>query len=686
MLTWVTSSVRHHWLLFLGSLITLLVGSSIIGACLQLMFTAFSAPQGGFTVQVTGSGTLDLDGEPTVGTEHFSPLGSGREDLLSVAGTVGIVCLFLTAATLSMTVQYLVVARVREFGALRLLGATSDVLRRVLTLEVLVLSLVASALGAIVSVLLAPPVLSALTTAGYVSTAFDQKPSILGVLLTIAVTVGVAALGARSGSARALDVSPVLASRGAIPPRRISPRRWLVSVAGLMAVCGFALLAVGSPGDGAIGLGLLLPMLMGGCLAMLGPVLVPAAVGVLSRIAERVVPTTPVSFAAASARSSRDATPAVALPVLLFIGIAGAVMTTLASDAYAVTSATRAQIRADVVATSLTPDFSADKAAAAGATAVDAPLSSTFIATDRDTAIELSAEGVDPASLVKTRAVTTTQGSLAAVGDKGVAISRAEASDDGYRVGQTLTFVTADRKRHSLPIVAIVDGSPEIIPQVMVSDEWMAANVPDASRERAFFTGPNPAALAEKISAVPGVGAASDTASWADSSARDYAANSIRGVAVVLLPAALFCMLGVGNAVLMWLSTRRSEMTALARIGMTSGQRRASYVWWALLVAGSGALLGTMIVWATDAVVRFGLFGSPVAHLDSFPLPLLAGAIALVLVSACVPVLWMCRSPRSEPARSSAAAMTPPDPASGDVIVGRRPVTYPLDMTPGQPS
>ncbi|MCB4208800.1 FtsX-like permease family protein [Arthrobacter sp. UM1] len=606
---------------------------------MQLLITAFSTPDGGFDVLITGSGTLDNDGNLGAATEHYSPMGSGREDLLSVAGTVGVVCLFLTAATLSMTVGYLVVARVKELGALRLLGATSGVLRKVLSAEVAALALVASLAGSIISVFLAPPVLSALRAAGYVSADFRHSPSLLGIVLTVLVTVGVSVLGARRGSRRALDVTPILASRDIIPARRISRRRWLFALLGLMGIGGFGLLASGSPGDGAVGLGLLLPMAMGLCVALLAPVLIPAVVNMIAGVVKAVRPSAVAHFGAETARSSRDAVPVVALPAVLFVGIAGAVTATLASDAYATNAATRAEVKADVVATAIHPNFSPEGAQRLGAGAVDAPLRQVVVATDRDTALELNAEGIDPEAMAKTRGGVVVAGDLSRIRSGGVALSRQEAADDGYRVGQTLTFVTPDRKRHSLPIVAIVGGSSDLIPQVMLGREWAAKHMPGGTVERAYFTSHDPEGLAERLEKSGAVGQAQGVDAWADDSARAYAANSVKGVAVVLLPAGVFSMLAVTNAVLMWYSTRRGEIEALARIGMTSGQRRSALLWWAGIVTGAGCAVGSLIVWGTDLVVRIGLFKSPVAHLGSFPFGALLVIIALMLVSAIVPIL-----------------------------------------------
>ena len=646
MLTWTAASLRHHRLLFLGALLTIFAGASLTGACVQLVITALGAPDEGLDVVVTGSGTLDGEGRPGTAVEHYSPLGSGREDLLAAAGTIGAVCLLLTATTLSATVGCLVAARTQELGTLRLLGARAPALRTVLVAETAALALVASAAGALVSVVLTGPMLEALRAGGFVAAAFEPRSSLLGTGLTVAAAVGVAVLGARRGSRRALDIRPGLAGRGLLPPHGLSRRRRTAALLGAAGVLAAGALAVRSGGDGAVGLGLMLPMLFGGCAALLAPVLVPRTVSLLARLVRRAPaggPGAAAELGASFAAASREAATAVALPALLFVGIAGGVVSAVGADVSAADAATRDQVRASVVVTEVPGEFPAEAARRLGAKTVDAPLAHTVVATDRDTAIELSAEGVDPAALLRTRGVAVSAGDLSGLTRGGVAVSRQEADDDGYRVGQTLSFVTQDRRRHTLPIVAIVDGSPGLVPQVMLGRDWTRRNVPQARAARAFLGDMDtrgPEELASRLNGMAGAGRAVPVGEWADETVRASALEGLGGVGIVLVPAGAFAALGTANAVLMWLSTQREVLRGLERIGAAAGQRRTALAWWAVITAGTGCLLGGLIAGATDAVVRLGLFGSLLAHPGAERLLGGVGASVLVMASALAPVLW----------------------------------------------
>lgn len=644
MLRLATANLRHHRGLFLGAFATLVVGGAMIGACAQLLVTAVMAPDEGFDVQISGSGVLDGDGAPTTATEHYTPLGSGAEDLMSVAGTVGVIACFLTGVTLSTTVGYVIAARRREFGILRLLGTTAPILRRLLVWEIVALAAVAGLAGAAVSLPAAPMILGILIDTGFVSEKFDISGRAFALVPTVAATIVVALAGARVGSKRVLGVSPLSATRSINVSHRIRARRWALSGAALVLVVLIGALGAGAPGDGAVGLGLLLPMILCGALAAVAPVVIPIVVGLLSRSVDLVRGRRGgvVHLATRTARSARDATTVLAVPALLFVGIAGSVLVTIGADNTAVARATRDEVRADFVVTN--PPQDTDWASVESGL-VDASLSTELIATDRDTAIGLDAAGIDPVAFLATRSVDVTDGRLEDVTDgpvPGVALSAQAASDDGYSVGQDLRFATGDGISHTLPIVAIVAGSPTLVPSILVSRDWLAQNAPDAVTGDAFVAAdPNADtdAVLSSLRSIAGDGEIVAVSDWLDSSEAEYASNSLASVIVVLAPAGLFCFLATVNATLMWSTTRSGTRRGLTRIGVSSGVGLRIELLSGALLMGGGLALGLAVTAVTGVMVRTALLGSPLAAPTSLPVVSLFVVIGVPIAAVALPLL-----------------------------------------------
>ncbi|WP_347563598.1 FtsX-like permease family protein [Rhodococcus sp. ABRD24] len=644
MLRFAAANIRHHRGLFLGAFTTLLIGAAMIGVCAQLLATAVMAPDEGFEVQVSGSGVLDNDGAPTVATEFYTPLGSGAEDLMSVAGTVGIIACFLTGITLATTVGYVIAARRRELGILRLLGTTAPILRRLLIWEIVTLATVAGIAGVVLSIPIAPLVLGLLIDTGFVSEKFDVTGQALSLAATVVATIGVAIVGARIGSKRVLGVSPLAATRSITVTHRIPARRWALSGAALALVLVIGALGAGAPGDGAVGLGLLLPMILCGALAAVAPVAIPAIVGLLARSLDLIRGRRDgtVHLATRTARSARAATTVLAVPALLFVGIAGSVLVTIGADNTAVDLATREEVRADFVVTNPPADINW---ASVPDAVVDASLSTELVTTDRDTAIGLDAAGIEPVPFSSTRSVRVLDGRLEDMTGgpvPGVALSAQAASDDDYAVGQELRFATGDGVLHNLPIVAIVQGSPTLVPSILVPREWLAANAPDAVAGPAFVAAAEGVDADEILSsvraAVPGEQVLG-VAEWLSTSSSEYASGDLAGVIVVLLPAGLFCFLATVNATLMWSTTRSGTRRGLTRLGVSARAGLRIELLSAVLLMSGGLVTGLAVTAVTGVMVRTALLGSPLAEPSSLSILSLAFVVGIPVAAVAAPVL-----------------------------------------------
>ncbi|WP_332112824.1 ABC transporter permease [Rhodococcus ruber] len=644
MMSFATANLRYHRGLFLGAFATMVVGAAMIGACAQLLVTAAVAPDEGFDVTISGSGVLDGDGAPTTAIEHYTPLGSGTEDLMSVAGTVGVIACLVTAVTVSTAVGYVIAARRRELGILRLLGTTTPILRRLLVREVVALAGIAGLVGAALSLPVAPMILGTLIDTGFVSEKFDVSGRALALAPTVAATIATALVGARVGSKRVLSVSPLAATGSITVDHAIRARRWALSSAALALALLIGALGAGTSGDGAVGLGLILPMLLCGAIAAVAPILIPAVVGLICRTVDLVLGgrNGVVHLATRTARSAREATTVLAVPTLLLVGIAGSVFVTIGAGNTAVSQATRDEVRADYVVTNAPQDT--DWAAVPGGL-VDVSLSTELTATDRDTAIGLDAAGIDPVAFLAARSVDVVDGQLEDIANgpiPGVALSAQAASDDGYAVGQDLRFTTGDGIAHMLPIVAIVEGSPALVSSILLPRDWLAQNAPDAVSGDAFVSAIpdfDTETLATSLrSAVPD-GQVLTVSDWLSTSESDYAADSFAGVIVVILPAGLFCFLAIVNGTLMWSTTRAGVRDGLRKLGVSSRQVLSVELLSSLLLMSGGLLLGVTVACITGVIVGTSLLGSPFAALTSLPVLTLAIVVVVPLVAVTAPLV-----------------------------------------------
>ncbi|WP_208802970.1 ABC transporter permease [Microbispora triticiradicis] len=299
----------------------------------------------GRAVRGAGDGTARvLSGEDRAEAEPAADARTrwiGMQVLTAMALLGGFVSVFVVASTFA----FRVVQRRREFGLLRVAGATPRQVRLIVYGEALAVGVVAAVAGALLGAAVAPALGRVLVTAGFEPASFDVRltpPPVAG-----AVTAGIAAglLGAWSASGRAARVRPLEALRdhaaGGTPMTRL---RWIT---GGTAVAGGLALAVASASareDSLVNavLAAAMALIMG--LTLLAPVTLPPLVRAFAW---------PISRTAVGMLAGRNAlaavrrTAATAAPVLLTVGftvlVTGMVRTTAAAYAMGSPAADQAE-------------------------------------------------------------------------------------------------------------------------------------------------------------------------------------------------------------------------------------------------------------------------------------------------------------------------------------------------------
>jgi putative ABC transport system permease protein len=224
---------------------------------------------GGSAVVRTGKEQAEKSASDITDSLGFLKIG-----LLVFAGVAVLVGGFLIFNTFAVTVAQ----RAREFALLRTLGASRRQVLRSVVVETLVIGFVASVLGLVGGLLLAPALRSLLASFGIelpsTGTVVEPRTIIVALLVGMIATLVSGLVPAR----RATQVEPLEAMRDAVLPaaRRVSRKRLLVSA--VVSALGLAALlfglfggAGGSGGAVLVGLGMVL-MVFG--VALLAPVLV----------------------------------------------------------------------------------------------------------------------------------------------------------------------------------------------------------------------------------------------------------------------------------------------------------------------------------------------------------------------------------------------------------------------------
>nr|BFE80556.1 hypothetical protein GCM10020093_031570 [Planobispora longispora] len=202
----------------------------------------------------------------------------GMQILAAMAAVSGFVSVFVVASTFAFGV----IQRRREFGLLRLVGATPRQVRRMVYGEALAVGSAAAAAGVLLGAALAPAFGGLLVEAGIEPPGFSVRIGAWPLAASFGAGLAVALLGVWSASRRAARVRPMEALREASADRRpMTPPRWIGGAAFTAIGICFAVSAAGA-GANAATRALYAAMALILALTLLAPAIVPPVVRALS--------------------------------------------------------------------------------------------------------------------------------------------------------------------------------------------------------------------------------------------------------------------------------------------------------------------------------------------------------------------------------------------------------------------
>ncbi|MDX6350178.1 MAG: putative transport system permease protein [Streptomyces sp.] len=245
----------------------------------------------------------------------------------------------------------------------------------------------------------------------------------------------------------------------------------------------------------------------------------------------------------------------------------------------------------------------------------------------------------DPAALSRVLDLGTVDGSLAALGGDGIAVSRAEADKHGWHPGSSVRLAFADGDLRSFTVRAVYGESGLAGSYVITRAAWAPHRVQDSDTLVAV-------SFRAGVGADRGKAAVQQVArSYGNPDVQtraEYAASSAAGVDMfltliyaLLALAVVIALLGIANTLTLAVHERTRELGLLRAVGQTRAQLRAMVRWESVLVAafgtvgglGLGGFLGWALVRASDSAGT-GAFAVPPVQLA---VVLLVGLVAGVL-------------------------------------------------------
>ncbi|WP_435845979.1 FtsX-like permease family protein [Streptomyces huasconensis] len=561
--------------------------------------------------------------------------GTARDAAAMVAvnsflGTAGGVAAFVSVFVTASTFAFVVALRRREFGLLRMAGATPGQVRRQLLGEALAVGVTASVAGCVLGAWGGPRLGAAPVDAGiappwftvYGASLLTSAPLSWPFQLAFWTGLLVALTGAWAASRRAGRITPAEALRDASVDSGVMPWSRRLIGAALLA-CGLGLLLWTLVTDPSSLLKrktyTVQPMILITAAAALAPLLVrpvvravrlPGAVGLLVR-----------ENCAASVRR----TAAVAAPVLVTVALAGSLLGSAQTVSGAKAAEARQRTASDLVVTGrdLEP---VSRREIPGAAAVSASASTAVYVREEGSALVRSeARAVrDPAALAATSRLPVVAGDVRDLDDRSIVVNEEWARRE---VGDHVDVWLGDGRPARLRIVAVLargggdNGAYVTSANASVGRGGAAAPVDrvDVRLAAGADRGRVAAVLAERGGGGGG-GEVRSAEAWLAATYPAVKAQTRLGLLMLLGISLVYTGISLASTLLMAASVRGAELRALRLAGATRWQVRGVVAGEAVVAVGAGAVLGLAVT-----VVNLGG---------------LAAGLARVLVPVGVVVPW----------------------------------------------
>jgi len=618
MLVLARQTVHHSWRGYLGAFVALLFGVVLISV----------------TVTLIGS-IAATDGRPGTSADERAQL----DGLAAMFGMIATISVFMAVFVVGSTFGFVVAGRQREFGLLRLVGATPRQVRRLLLGESVVVAAAAATVACLLGTVSAPAVLRLVREIG-ITTLDLQTPSPWIAWVVAAPTgAAVALLGAWRSSRRAARISPSAALREAAVERtRPSVVQFAVATLCFGGLVATIVAAGDQPELLSMLASILLPEVVVIGLMCIGPAVIPRLAALLA--GPFVGWDVTARMARDEVRAAARTTAAVAAPVLAISAIAGSLLLTLSLSVDWATAQNRARLHAPLVVEAGSPAAVASIPADQTVATADVRRQAMLVHDeDGSPGVPDRVEIVDLATASAARGLAATRGTLDDFHGRAVAVTATWVTDGGTDLGGTLP-VWIDGERVLLRVVAVLPDAPALYAELVVPAELF----PPASIRATgtVFVVPRADAAATRESLRRTLAGTDtqivDSGDWVDAIADRTRQSNNFGLIILLGPAGLYAAIAMVNATLIGASQRRRQRDLIQLLGASPDQVRRAAIWQAVLVCGTGLLLGGATMALLGWLVRRATTADLAAGIDApitIPwLPLAGIGVTCLLLTA----------------------------------------------------
>ncbi|MFG2366914.1 ABC transporter permease [Streptomyces mirabilis] len=563
------------------------------------------------------------------GPVEFLDAAAARTKLVSMGGAMGgtslLVAVLVVVGTFALSVQQ----RHRELALLRAIAATSGQIRALLGREALIVGAAAGTTGALAGLPLGSWLHGRFVAMGAVPATLQHTVSVFPPFAALAATLLGAWAAARISSRRIARIRPAEALAEARAER--TRPAWGRILAGVALLAGgavlVAVLSVLRTEPASTPVTFLAVVVLASSVALLGPLLVRAAVAVLGGPLALTGPSSRLARANLRGHAARMAS--VVTPLTLLIGMTCTVLFVQPTLGNAARAQAREGIRADWVVAAQGPGVPAEAA--------------RRLRTQHDTVTEVvrttvrvgldkyAAQGVTPGGLTRTWDPGVTAGSLKKLTEDTVAVSELAADQLHLKPGSPLKLTLGDGTP-ATPTVVAVYAKGLGFGDLAFAHDLIARHVDNPLATSVLVsTARTQTQLATTLSEFPGIHVLAPVAADSIQAARQQANAEVNYLAMGLVLA--FTAIAVVNTQAMSVSERVREFALLRLAGATRRQVLGMLRTEVLSVLLLATALGSGIALAVLTAFSVGMTGEAaptVTPLVYVAVVALAGLLALV--------------------------------------------------------
>jgi putative ABC transport system permease protein len=587
-----------------------------------------------------------LDGDASVltgddrGKAEFLDSTDASTRLIAISGSLGGIGVFVAILVIAGMLSLFVRQRQREIGLLRAIGATPRQVRRMISRETLIVTLLGAVVGIWPGLVLASHLAGGMQDRGLLPGSFRSDPGFIPVATAVAAALLVAFAASYAAARRAGRTRPVEALLEAAGPTRSIG--WVRALAGLTAAGGTGVLfmvaaSVSGPVAPAVTLGVFASAILAA--GLLAPLVVRVGVGVLGAVLARLGATG--FLARANSRHQAVRLASAVTPLALTIGIAG--MTLFQQSTLDATADKQGADRlvAEHVVAADGPGLSADSveelAEETEGAAIGLRSASVYAGYELD---PYQAQAVTPGRLDEVLDLDVVAGSVDALRPDEVALSEYAAESLGAEVGEQVDLRLGDGTAVS-PTVGAVYGRSLGFGDVVLPWQGVAEHLSDRTLATMLVSdGADPARtarlLADFADRHPGleVGGAEIIAAAADANADTQAWVNYALLGMVIL----FSAFALLNTLMLGVAGRVRELGLLRLVGGTRRQALSMMRKEAGLMLLIGGALGTAVAAITVLPFAKAVSGSFRPDIPLLPvIALIGGAVLLGLLGTMLP-------------------------------------------------